>query len=335
MAGPLDPMRAYRLRWKRRRLLWRAFLARRTLQPVADRTAGLPRDAILAFATVRNEARRLPVFLNHYRRLGVGHFLIVDHGSGDATAAILAEAADVSVWNATGGYRASRFGLDWLTWLQFRHGHGRWCLTVDADEILVYPDWERLDLRALIARLEARGQVGLGALMLDLYPDGPVGSAASVDPHEAPVWFDPGPYTAQRQQPVDNLWVQGGVRTRAFFGYDPRRAPTLNKLPLMRWNRRWAYLNSTHSMLPRHLNRIYDGPGDTRLSGVLLHTKFLGPADEEARVDKAEGEHFQDPAPYRRYYDAVIARPCLISPISLRYEGWRQLADLGLMSQAD
>ena len=66
---------AYRLRLKRRRLLWRAFRARHQLRRVADRSRRIRRGDILAAATVRNEIERLPHFLDHYRRLGVDHFL--------------------------------------------------------------------------------------------------------------------------------------------------------------------------------------------------------------------------------------------------------------------
>ena len=47
-----DLWAAYRLRWKRRRLLWRALRRRRQLAAVADRTAAIGPNAILAVLTV-------------------------------------------------------------------------------------------------------------------------------------------------------------------------------------------------------------------------------------------------------------------------------------------
>ena len=108
---------AYRLRWKRRRLLWRSYRKRRQLSVVADRTKQIGHGAILGFSTVRNEAVRLPFWLEHHRRLGVGHFLIVDNASDDGTPAFLADQPDVSLWHTDDSYRMSRFGVDWLTWL--------------------------------------------------------------------------------------------------------------------------------------------------------------------------------------------------------------------------
>ena len=60
---------AYRMRWKRRRLLLRALRKRRQLRTIEDRTGQTGPSDILLFSTMRNEIVRLPYFLQHYRRL--------------------------------------------------------------------------------------------------------------------------------------------------------------------------------------------------------------------------------------------------------------------------
>lgn len=329
---------AYRLRWKRRRLLFRALRKCRQLHPVSDRTAGIAAGAILCFATLRNEAARLPFFLAHYRRLGVTHFLIVDNGSDDGTTALLRDQPDVSLWQSDHSYKLSRFGMDWLTWLQMRHGHGHWCLTVDADEILVYPHWETRPLVALTEWLDGEGLRSFGAMMLDMYPQGPLDGAPyqpGDDPTDTLHWFDAGNYMIQRHPVQDNLWIQGGVRARLFFADEPRRAPTLNKVPLVRWDRRFAYLSSTHQILPRRLNRVYDDAGGERLSGVLLHTKFLHMIVEKSREEIDRRQHFENSALYQPYHTALVGAPDLWCPHSTKYTGWEQLEDIGLMSKGN
>lgn len=329
----------YKLRLKRRRLLVRSLRSRHQLTPVQDRTDQIEPGQILAFTTLRNEALRLPHFLSHYRRLGVGHFLIVANDSDDGSADMLADQPDVSLWRTDASYKASRFGVDWMTWLQFRYGHDAWCLSVDADEILIYPHWDSRDLHALTEHLERTGARALGTMMLDLFPKGTLGQQAyqpGQDPTEVLNWFDAGPYRVRRQNLMQNLWLQGGPRDRVFFPNRPEQAPTLNKLPLVKWNRRYAYANSTHSMLPPRMNMEWDGPkvvsGDDRLSGALLHTKFLPGILERSSEEKTRREHFGQPDQFNAYYDGVISAPDLWTDTAVSYQDWVQLAELGLIS---
>ena len=218
--GLRGPWGAYRLRWKRRRFLFRVWRKRNQITPLADRTSEIAGTAILAFSTVRNEMTRLPYFLDYYRRLGVDHFLFVDNGSDDGTTAYLAAQTDVSLWTTNHSYRLARFGVDWLGWLQWRYGHGHWCLTVDADELLVYPDCQNRDLHALTDWLDHRGTPSFGAMMVDLYPKGPLTEASyspGQDPTEVLCWFDPGNYRSKTHHYYGNTWIQGGVRERLFF----------------------------------------------------------------------------------------------------------------------
>ena len=331
---PSAALAAYKLRLRRRRLILRALRKGRELRRVADRMSEVSAGGILAFSTVRNEMGRLPHWIAHHRRLGVDHFLVVENASDDGTRDWLAAQPDVSLWTTRASYKRSRFGVDWLNALAFRHAAGRWCLTVDADELWLHPHHETRDLHALTHELDRRGQRAMGALMLDLYPRGRLGGAVGDDPLHAIPWFDAGNYVSLRQPKLRNLWVQGGPRARRFFAADPRRAPTLSKLPLVRWSRSYAYISSTHSILPARLNEHYEGPRGRPLSGVLLHTKFLPEVVGKSVIEKRRGEHFENSALYGDYYDAVAGDPTLWCARSTRFHGWRQLEGLGLMSRS-
>lgn len=327
---------AYRLRWKRRRFLFRIWRKRRQISPANDRTALIHHDSILLFSIVRNEIERLPFFLDHYRKLGVDHFLFVDNGSDDGTAAFLAQQPDVSLWTASHSYRLARFGMDWLGWLQWQYGNGHWCLTVDADELLVYPDSETRNLHALTTWLDANDTPSFGALMLELYPKGPLGNTHYTpgdDPTEVLNWFDPDNYRDQIHRYFGNLWIQGGVRERVFFAQDPDRAPTLNKTPLVKWHWRFAYVSSTHQILPRHLHDVFDPVGSKKVTGVLLHTKFLPIVIDKSKEEIARQQHFQNAPIYADYHQALSENPDLWYEGSCRYKDTAQLVELGLMSK--
>lgn len=329
---------SYRLRWRRKRLLARAMMHRRDLRPVAQRMEGLRQDAILVFATLRNERIRLPYFLRYYRDLGVDHFLLVDNGSDDGSREYLAAQPDVSLWTTPAGYKDSRFGMDWLMTLLRRHGHDRWCLTVDVDEFLIYPFCETRPIRALTDWLDASNIRTFAAMMLDMYPKGPAQDQPyreGQNPFEIAQWFDSGNYTISRNWGYGNLWIQGGPRARTFFANAPSRAPALNKIPLVRWHRSYAYVSSTHMMLPRGLNLVFDEWGGEKASGCLLHAKFLDTFALKAEEEMARGQHYAESREYRAYLDGLRDQPDFWCKWSEKYINWRQLEILGLMSKGN
>ncbi|MBV5262217.1 glycosyltransferase family 2 protein, partial [Synechococcus moorigangaii CMS01] len=264
--------RSYKLRVQRKRWLIRAFRKRRDLRPVANRTADIRPSDLLVFSTQRNEGVRLPWFLRYYREMGVNHFLFVDNDSTDGSLDYLASQPDCSVWTTTASYKRARFGVDWMNWLLFKYGHGHWALTVDPDELFLYPFCDTRPLRALTDWLDASSIKSFSAMLLDMYPKGRMDLQpyrAGQDPLEIASWFDSGNYAISKNWNFGNLWIQGGPRARMFFADTPELAPALNKVPLVKWNRRYAYVSSTHNLLPRGLNLVYDEWGGEKASGIL------------------------------------------------------------------
>ena len=331
---------SYKMRLRRRRLKLRSLRKMRELRRVVDRTGAIGKEDVLLFATVRNERDRLSFFLSYYRRLGISHFCFIDNGSDDGTGEYLAGQDDVSLWSTRASYARSPYRMDWLTGLLSRHGHGHWCLSVDVDEFLIYPFHDTRPLPALVDWLEASGARAFPAMQLDLYPKGPI-QAADCGPGEDPLaaapYFDGGNYLLSRNPDMGNLWIQGGPRARAFFADRPRKAPALNKIPLVKWDRRYAYASSTHMLLPRGLNQTYDRQGGETISGLLLHAKFLDEFHASASEEAARGEHYEDAAEYRAYLAAREENELLDlwTPHSQKFSDWRQLEQLGLMSKGN
>ena len=329
---------SYRLRLQRKRWRLRAFRKRRELSRVANRTDQIREDDILMFCTLRNEKVRLPYFLNYYREMGVNHFLFVDNDSTDGSLDYLAEQADVSVWHTRASYKRSRFGVDWLNWLQLKYAHGHWALVLDPDEFLVYPFCDTRPLRALTDWLDASSIKSFSAMLLDMYPKGRLDEKpyqSGQNPLEIANWFDSGNYTMSRNKRFGNLWIQGGPRARMFFGDKPEKAPALNKIPLVKWDRRYTYVSSTHMLLPRGLNQVYDEWGGEKASGVLLHTKFLDTFTAKAAEELSRGQHYAASVEYKAYAESMKDDPELWCKWSEKYINWRQLEILGLMSKGN
>ncbi len=325
----------YRLRLERKKLLLRAMRKRQSLKVSADRTDQIGPDDILLFATLRNERTRLPYFLDYYRRLGVGHFLIVDNGSTDGSDDIVQDQKDCSLWRTDGSYKKARFGMDWINALLSRHGVGHWALVVDTDEFLVYPYMDTRPLSALTDWLDAGNVKSFGTLLIDMYPEGPTGETAyseGQDPFEILTHFDSGNYVVNRNPMYNHLWIQGGPRQRVVFDDAPARAPALNKIPLLKWQKGAVYVSSTHHLLPRGLNRVYEEWGGEKVSGCLLHAKFLDSLGTKVTEELERRQHYAASREYLAYAETLGGGIRFDTDHSTRYEDWRQLDALGLMS---
>ncbi len=334
----MKAVRRYGLRLERKKYLVRAWRKSRSLRTVVNRTEAIKYKDVLCFCTLRNERPRLPYFLSYYRDRGIRHFFFVDNDSDDGSREYLAEQPDCSVWTTADSYKRARFGMDWINRLLRLYGHRHWCLVVDPDEFLVYPFSDTRPIPALTDWLESSSIKSFGAMLLDMYPKGPITAQPyqeGQDPFEIACWFDAGNYTIERNWDYGNLWIQGGPRARSFFLDKPARAPALNKIPLVRWHKSYTYASSTHMLLPRGLNLVYDEWGGEKTSGVLLHAKFLDTFTEKATEELERKQHYAASAEYRAYADGLSQNPDFWTKWSERYINWRQLEILGLMSKGN
>lgn len=330
--------RSYKLRVQRQRWRIRAFRKRRELRSVVNRSDAIRPKDILLFCTLRNEKVRLPYLLEYYRKLGVNHFFFVDNDSNDGGAQYLAAQPDVSLWSTKASYKDARFGVDWMNWLKSKYAHGHWVLVVDPDEFFVYPFCDTRPLRALTDWLDASSIKSFGAMLLDMYPKGRLTGQPyqeGQNPLEIASWFDPGNYTVDRNPKFGNLWVQGGPRARVFFADNPLAAPALNKIPLVKWDRKYTFVSSTHNMLPRGLNQVYDEWGGEKASGILLHAKFLDTFHAKAKEELKRNQHYSASHEYKAYAAQSDSDPELWCTWSEKYINWRQLEILGLMSKGN
>ncbi|MGB0688950.1 MAG: hypothetical protein ACPGMX_12840, partial [Paracoccaceae bacterium] len=76
-AAEMRLARLLQLRAQRRWLNMRIYRKAAELTQIRNRCNTIKPHDILLFATVKDEYIRLPYFLDYYRKIGIGHFLIV------------------------------------------------------------------------------------------------------------------------------------------------------------------------------------------------------------------------------------------------------------------
>ncbi|MCG5500806.1 glycosyltransferase family 2 protein [Ectothiorhodospira lacustris] len=256
----------------------------------------------LVVAVMRNEMILLPHFLAHYRRLGVGCFLIADNCSDDGTREYLLEQPDVALFSADTEYKHSHYGVAWQQALLGNFCFNRWVVLADADEFLIYPDCEERPLLDWLAEIESTGANAVRIGMVDMYPYGDLEEADFTQqaPFHAAPWFDAQPFKP---------WRLG-------LGYHGNELTTYNSAlrhridPVAEPN---AFL-SMKTALVRYQPWMYFAKGLHYASGVDLapqwawfaHFKYHAGFKAKVETEVARAQHFEGAKEYRRY-QAMLA----------------------------
>ena len=126
---------------------------------------------ILCCCVVRNEALRCPTSSLSTAKKALGNFFLLTMASTDGTLAYLLEQPDVYVWQSPYSFNRANFGSAWFELLLREHGVGCWCLIVDADELLYYPECESKSLVQLCQELDDKNKRAFTAVLLEMYSD--------------------------------------------------------------------------------------------------------------------------------------------------------------------
>jgi len=295
-------------------------------KPVAD-----GRRECRAFLAVRDESLRLPYVLDYHRNLGVDRFFIADNVSSDGSLQYLLRQDDCHVYSAPGSYAAAKFGVQWINQMVEWHGREHWCLSIDADECLVYPDCETVSLPRFCEYLDRVQADGMFSIMLDMYSNKSI-----ADTHyerganflSTCPYFDGDYYFRRRLRRFPSHEFIGGPRLRCFYpefaeagkvgwtlpkivrsmrntvgissttwGITP---PMLIKIPLIRGGAgSWL---SSHKTTPLRLAEV---------TGGLLHFKYFSDFHERVMTARAERQHFDAASEYARYEAALQKNPHL------------------------
>lgn len=263
---------------------------------------------VVVFASLRNEAQRLPHFLEYHRSIGVSGFVFIDNDSSDASRDVIRDQGDCTLFYTEDSYAASGCGIDWLNQVLTELARDRWILVLDLDELFFYPMVEWTSIQTLTGYLESRNANGMRAFMLDMYAPGSLKSAVYTPPEPflgACPLYDPGGYEIAQDGFYAGMPVRGGPRRRLFWADDeaPGNPPVLGKCPLLRWSERSRLVASTH---------VVENVRASSLTGAILHFKFFSALYEHAENEAKRGEHWEQAAQYRAYHQTLRCSPGMV-----------------------
>jgi len=310
-------------------------------------------NEIRVFIVARNERTRLPYLLSYYRGKGINKFFMIDDRSDDGTREYMLSQPDCHVFHPSNSFKEARAGVNWQNLLLDIYGTGYWTIVIDADELLVYPQCEKVSLPDFCRFLDSEGSTSFFAFMLDMYPDGDLtkGECIAEKPFtEICPLFDKDykfREISTRTSAIEELprvRVVGGPRIRKFYpwqfrtdfasralatviikiaekmkfwkGDKPHYAPALIKVPLVKWQQGCKRLS----------NHVVTNPPGGKISsvtGVLLHFKFFADFHAKAKKEVARNQHFGGSQEYRRYLKYIARYP----NFTFKYSGSREYKD--------
>jgi len=289
-------------------------------------------DVPTVVCVARNEEQRLPIFIEHYQKLGVKSIHIIDNNSIDETAEIAQSYSSVTLWKTNASYARAAFGQIWVGALVRRYGIGHWVLNLDADELLVYDEIDVKSLSDVQAWLISAGIERLYTPLIDIYTDSPLNEGCIIG-DEMRLLFDGKikggrpPYA--RQQSLFGADLVGGPRSRMLASIGETSVPWLNKYALARWDAATAYA-CVHYPYPFDRN-----PRDC--FAALLHLKLLGDFASKVKNAILQKEHWKEAVEYKSYQCWLNSSPdnkLVSDDYSAEYIGPRSLIAAGIIDPA-
>jgi hypothetical protein len=313
------------------RARWNGRLLRREMGPARP----LRRDGAVAVVPYYGNPSMLNRFFDHHRRLGVQEFVFLDLTAERGLGQLLMGEDRTAVWRPLVDLDASRV-THWLNYLRGLYATGRWCLSPDMNDMLVYYRSETRQIGDLIEFLESENRDHIFAQIIEMYGSERANSI-ELDPQDDLLdkmcYFDPYGYATEANAgPFDNVIVRGGLQRRTLFASWPHKSPILSRIPLAKWARFTSYIAETQVMLPKRMN-VPHSQWHSTPTACLLRFALANEDDQLEMAARFELSNFTGAFASPSYFGAKTLRgQSLRHEFSARFERSEDLVDFGLLN---
>ncbi len=263
---------------------------------------------VILICLVKDDLKRIKKLIEHYTKIGIEKFAIIDNGSSDGTYEFLKKQNQVDLFQIKEEYSTIR-RQSWINRIISYYGYNKWYLIVDSDELLVYNEMEKNNINHLIQHYELEKIVRCRALMIDMYPQKfLMEKNVESDYTDIFKYFDTDTYTY-----IDNKYfecITGGMRGRVFKKENDIFKVALVKYPLIYFQVGDIQYNSHYSF------PFYKNFGQPLNLGIL-HYKFL-PEDLNRIYEIIEKSNFADGSKEYKRYIEIYEKD---KDMNLMYEG--------------
>jgi hypothetical protein len=315
------------------------------------------------YAIVRDEIFFVPAFFDHYRRLGVQQFIILDDGSTDGTLEYLEKQKDcvvlasrfrygqlINFRGADGRRKLTRAGPLLKSAIPKKFLSNRYALYADADEFLILP--KGVESVASVFDYLARRKVPcVAASLIDFFPRSvrdlkcEIAVSSFEDLIHAYPCFDAGPLIKlhpgrqprhTRVSASTRLFSQCGIKDPpGYLNWLP--AWVIDALPLPAPRTAWVKTPIVHWQDDLRLNGSHKAnrPPPADLLLAIAHFKFTGDFSRRVAAAMREKCHARGSQKYFNYHRLLqrleVGSNSLMGPATRIFQGAESLEGTGLM----
>ncbi len=247
---------------------------------------------VVLICVVKDDLVRIKRFIDHYRKLGIKHFVFADNKSNDGTYEYLLEQDDCDVYICDQTYSSLK-RVVWINKLISIYGCDHWYIVVDSDEFLFYREMESISINDIIKYAEQKKIYRISGYLIDMYSKGNLFEVGYKEDFVKKLrFFDKTGYDIHNT--AYGVSITGGPRRRVF-----RTDNELAKCPIFKMTEE-DIVSSSHFLLPRvkaNNNPIWLAIG---------HYKFLDANDIRKINDAVRNENFaQGSIEYKSYQNGI------------------------------